>query len=243
MAILNYFLFIVLPYLALAFLIIGSIYRYRNQGFTVSSLSSEFLEGRQLFWGSQPFHWGLLFLFFGHLIAFLTPAEVLAWNSQPVRLLILEISAFSFGIAVLFGLCSLVHRRITNARIRTVTSKMDIFLLLILLLQVVTGLYTAYFYRWGSSWFAAVLTPYLWSIFKLSPDMAAVEAMPWMIKLHIAGAFTLILIIPFTRLMHFLVYPFPYIWRPYQVVMWYWNRKTVRDPDFVNKKKVPSKNN
>lgn len=240
---LNIFLFIVLPYLALAILLIGSIYRYRTNGFTVSSLSSEFLEGRTLFWGSQPFHWGLLFLFFGHLIAFLIPRSVLAWNSEPLRLIILEVSAFAFGLAVLFGLCALIYRRFSNPRIRTVTSKMDVFLLALLLLQTITGLLIAYSSRWGSSWFASVLTPYLWSIFTLTPDITAVSQTNWAIQTHIAGAFVLFLIIPFTRLIHLLVYPLPYLWRPYQVVMWYWNRQAVRDPNYPNEEKAKPMNN
>ena len=61
---LNQLLFVALPYVALAIFLVGSIYRYLYKGFKVSSLSSQFLEGRQLFFGSQPFHWGLFFLFF-----------------------------------------------------------------------------------------------------------------------------------------------------------------------------------
>lgn len=240
---LDILLFIVLPYLTLFILIGGSIYRYRTNGFTVSSLSSEFLEGRTLFWGSQPFHWGLLFLFFGHLIAFLIPRSVLAWNSEPVRLIILEVTAFGFGLAVLFGLGALIYRRATNARIRTVTSKMDIFLYVLLLVQVITGLLIAYSERWGSSWFASVLTPYLWSIFQLSPDISGLQNASWIIKTHIVGAYVLFLIIPFTRLMHLLVYPLPYLWRPYQVVRWYWDRKKIRDPQSATENNLPPKNN
>ncbi|MCC6684986.1 MAG: respiratory nitrate reductase subunit gamma, partial [Bacteroidia bacterium] len=81
---LNYLLFIALPYAALAVFIIGSIFRYRFMGFKVSSLSSQFLEGKNLFWGSQPFHWGMFFLFFGHLTAFLIPRAVIAWNGDPL---------------------------------------------------------------------------------------------------------------------------------------------------------------
>lgn len=239
---LNTFLFQILPYLALFVMVFGSIYRYRNQGFSVSSLSSEFLEARTLFWGTQPFHWGLMFLFFGHLAAFLIPHGVLAWNSEPLRLLILEISAFSFGLATLFGLCSFIYRRMGNARIRVVTSKMDIVLYIILLVQIISGLWIAYSIRWGSSWFSSVLTPYLWSIFKLSPDITAVSAMPWIVKTHIASAFVLVLIIPFTRLMHLLVAPIPYLWRPYQVVMWYWDREAIRDPDVSQKNIKPTNN-
>lgn len=216
----NTLLFIVLPYVALVLLLLGSIYRYRFSRFTVSSLSSQFLEGKELFYGSVPFHWGIVILFFGHLIAFLFPRSVIAWNGIPARLFILEIAAFAFGLLTLSGLIMLITRRINTPRLYPVTSSMDIFVYLILLLQVFTGLWTAVGYRWGSSWFASVLSPYLKSIFFFNPDMAAVSAMPLIIKIHIVSAFVVIGMIPFTRFMHFLVIPLTYIWRRYQVVMW-----------------------
>lgn len=227
---LNNFLLIGLPYAALAIFLIGTIWRYRSQRFSYSSLSSEFLERRKLFWGSVPFHYGLLFLFFGHLIAFLIPSSVLAWNSHPLRLLVLEISAFAFGLAVLWGLGVLAYRRLSSSRIRVVTSAMDVAILVLLLLEVVLGLWTALGYRWGSSWFAAVLTPYLQSLFVLQPETSAVAAMPMVVKLHIAFAFVIFGLIPFTRLVHLLVVPLHYLWRPYQRVIWYWNREKIRDP-------------
>ena len=226
----NNFFFIALPYIALIVFLIGTIYNYRVTKFKISSLSSEFLEGRHLFWGSVPFHWGLLFLFFGHLIAFLIPNAVIAWNSQPVRLLVLEISAFVFGLSMLVGLVNLLIRRWSNHRIRVVTTYMDIIVEVLILSQVLIGLWIAYEYRWGSSWFAATLTPYLWSVFKLNPSIDAVSAMPIWIKFHIIGSYLIILLFPFSRLMHALVAPIDYLWRPYQRVIWYWNRKTVRDP-------------
>lgn len=129
------FFLIVLPYIALATFFIGSVYRYTYKKFQVSSLSSQFLEGRKLFYGSVPFHWGILFIFFGHLIAFTIPRGVLAWNSQPVRLMILEITAFIFGISMLVGLINLVIRRYTTPRLKPVTNKMDLVIYILLILQ------------------------------------------------------------------------------------------------------------
>ncbi len=226
---LNTFSFLVLPYVATAVFLIGSIYRYINRGFQVSSLSSNFLERKRLFWGSQPFHYGLLFLFTGHLVAFLFPASVLAWNRMPVRLLILEMSAFAFGLATLLGLVLLVRRRLASRRVLMVTNRMDMLVYVILLVQIVSGLAVAYFNRWGSSWFASSLTPYLRSIFAFDPDIAAVRAMPWTVKLHIFSAWSIVAIIPFTRFMHFLVAPIDYIWRNYQLVIWNWNRRSIRN--------------
>jgi nitrate reductase gamma subunit len=227
---LNTFLFVAFPYTALVVFVVGVVYRYRQRGFTVSSLSSQFLEGNKLFWGSVPFHIGLLAVFLGHLIVFLLPEATLAWNSIPVRLIALEVTAFVFGLTVLVGLTSLMWRRLTNPRIRAVTTKTDIAIELLLLAQVVLGCWIALGFRWGSSWFAADLTPYLWSLVTLAPETAAVFALPWVIKLHIVGAFAILFMVPFSRLMHFVVAPLHYIVRPYQLVMWNWDRKVIRDP-------------
>ncbi|MBT5749956.1 MAG: respiratory nitrate reductase subunit gamma [Flavobacteriales bacterium] len=224
----DYFLFVGLPYAAFAIMLIGSILRYMDRGFTVSSLSTQFLEGKSLFWGSQPFHWGMMFLFFGHLVAFLFPASVIAFNGDPVRLLILEVTAFAFGLATLFGIIMLVIRRLTNKRVQIVTSKMDMVVFATLLTQIISGVYIAYFHRYGSTWFAASLTPYLRSIFAFNPDMSVVASMPLAVKIHVLSAFAIVGIIPFTRYMHFLVYPIAYIWRPYQKVIWNWNKNDIR---------------
>lgn len=225
---LNVLMFAALPYVSIAIFLIGSIYRYRNRGFQVSSLSSEFLERKKLFWGSQPFHWGLLILFFGHLIAFLFPRTVLAWNGRPIRLLILEYSSFAFALGTLLGLILLIRRRLGNTRVLVVSNKMDMLVYTVLLTQIITGLGVAFYVRWGSSWFASSVTPYLRSLFAGDPDIAAVSAMPWLIQVHIISAFTIIAIIPFTRFMHFLVAPIDYLWRGYQLVIWNWGRRGIR---------------
>ena len=161
---------------------------------------------------------------------------------MPVRLIILETTAFVFGLCVLVGLTGLMYRRFTNPRIRAVTTRMDVGIELLLLAQVVLGAWIALGYRWGASWFAADLTPYLWSIVTLSPDAVAVSALPWVIKLHIVGAFALLFMVPFTRLVHVVVAPLHYIVRPYQQVIWNWDRKTIRDPNTPWSKARPRSN-
>ncbi len=239
---LNTFLFVIFPYVAVIVFVFGVAYRYRQKGFTVSSLSSQFIEGKQLFWGTIPFHIGILVVFFGHLTAFLLPRATLAWNSIPMRLIVLEVTAFVFGLSVLVGLVFLMFRRVTNARIRAVTTKMDIAIELLLLAQVVLGCWIAIGFRWGASWFAADLTPYLWSLVRLAPETGPVFALPWVIKLHIVGAFVILFMVPFTRLVHFVVAPLHYIVRPYQLVMWNWDRRTIRDPSTAWSEARPKNN-
>lgn len=224
-------LFVTFPYFALFICIVGSIYRYKFLTFKYSSLSSEFLEQRKLFFGSVPFHIGISLIFIGHLFIFIFPNETLALNSIPLRLVIIEVGAFILGLSALFGLISLLIRRFTDQRLNVVTSKMDIFVEVVLLSQIILGVWIAYDYRWGSSWFASVLSPYLVSLLTFSPDIIAVSQLPLVIKLHIIGAFLIVLLIPFSRLVHFIVAPFSYIWRPYQKVIWYRSRKRIRNPE------------
>lgn len=224
---LNDVLFVVAPYVVLALFFTMTIWRYVKEKFSYSSYSSQFLENSYQFWGSVPWHYGILSLFAGHLIAFALPRELLWWNSVPARLYIIELSALIFAVVTLIGLVNLIIRRIIDPRIRAVTSKMDVIVLLLLLAQVGTGMWVALTARWGSSWFAAVVTPYLWSLFTFSPDASAVVNLPWSIKLHILGAYLILAVFPFTRLVHVLVVPNHYLWRRTQVVMW-------------NKRKAPS---
>lgn len=213
-------LFGAFPYLAIALMLVVSIQRYRRDGFTVTSLSSEFLESKWLFWGSVPFHLGILLVFFGHLIGFLVPRSVMAWNAVPVRLLILETTGLMAGLLALVGLVILVVRRMSDARLRAVTSPVDLGVYVILLFQVVTGLWIALGYRWGSAWYTAVLVPYLRSLFVLQPDVKVMADLPLVVRLHVIGAFTLFATFSATRLVHMLVAPIPYLWRRVQVVVW-----------------------
>lgn len=227
---LDSFMFIAFPYVATFVFVVGVAYRYYRMGFRVSSLSSQFLEGRKLFWGIVPFHIGLLIVFCGHLTAFVLPRLTLAWNADPLRLIILEVSAFVFGVSVLMSILLLLYRRLTDPRVVAVTSRMDYVVELLLLAQVTLGCWVALTFRWGSSWFAADLSPYLWSLVMFHPETTAVYALPWEIKLHIFGAFLILFMVPFTRLVHFVVAPLHYLARPYQQVMWNWDRKAIRSP-------------
>ncbi|MBI2893606.1 MAG: respiratory nitrate reductase subunit gamma [Deltaproteobacteria bacterium] len=217
-----------LPYVVMALCLIGTIHRYRSQAFTYSSLSSQFLENRHHFWGSVPFHYGILTLTAGHLVGFAIPRSVLAWNAVPVRLYVIEVAAFVAGLLTLVGLVNIVVRRLTDSKSRIVTSGIDWAVYLLLLSQTVTGLGTAMFYGWGSSWFASSASPYLWSLVTLQPDVSYVTALPWFVKLHVIGAWLLIGLFPFSRLVHILVVPNPYLWRKWQMVRWYWDRRTIR---------------
>ncbi|HWR35900.1 MAG TPA: respiratory nitrate reductase subunit gamma [Clostridia bacterium] len=225
--------FAVLPYVALFTFLLVSIQRYRKSPFTYSSLSSQFLENGEHFWGLVSFHYGILSLFVGHLIGLLLPQQVLWWNSRPARLYVLELSALVFGLMTLIGLCSAVHRRIFTSRARRVTSAADWVVLTLLVVEAAAGIYIAVFHPWGSSWFATSATPYVLSIFKFNPNVSYLATLPWVVKLHIVNAWLVIGFFPFTRLVHALVVPFPYLWRKPEIARWYGIRRM--DPIWIQR--------
>lgn len=222
------FFFGVLPYLAVLILIGGTIWRYATRQFTFSSLSSQFLEGRQLFWGSVPWHYGIIAILIGHLIGAFVPSSIIAFNGRPVRLYILEGTALALGLLLTVGLVLLVVRRFSSSRVRRVTSTMDVVLLAVLLLQVLSGVGTAILYRWGSGWYAQTVAPYFASVVAFRPEVQYVTSLPLLTQIHAANAFVLLAIFPFTRLVHMVAIPLSYLWRPSQIVVWYRRQATDR---------------
>ena len=214
-------LFAVLPYVSIVTFLLVSIIRYRIQSFSYSSLSSQFLENQQHFWALVPFHYGILTVLAGHIVAFLIPRSILVWNQDPLRLYVLEVTALIFGLLTMVSLVALVVRRLSHPKVKVVTSRSDWIVYALVAVQVASGVLVAVFYPWGSSWFAAAATPYLWSLVTLNPDLNAVSQMPLLVKLHVVNAYLLIGFFPFSRLVHVLVVPNPYLWSKPQVVRWY----------------------
>ncbi len=216
---LNEFLFGVLPYVVGVLAIVGTIVRWKKHEFTVTSLSSQLLESRQLYWGTFAFHWGLSLVLLGHLAALVVPRGFELWNGAPLRLYLLEITGLALALWAAFGLVILIHRRITNHRIRKVTTPMDFVVLATIAVQIGSGIWIAIGYRWGSYWGTSVFVPYVWGLLTFQPDPALVDALPLMLKLHVLSFFVFVALFPFTRLVHIITLPLQYFFRPWQRVV------------------------
>jgi nitrate reductase gamma subunit len=212
-------LFVAFPYVAVALAIVVGVQRYRTNRFSYSTLSSQILENRTLFWGSVPWHYGIVVVLLAHLIGFLIPGIWASITSDQAALYTIEMIGFAFGMAALFGLCVLMVRRSTYERIRAVTSPMDWVLLIALLVQVALGMYVSLAYRWGADWYVDTAVPWLVSLVSLNPQTQYVSSLPWAVKLHMLNGFLVIALFPFSRLVHLIMFPFWYIWRPYHLVI------------------------
>lgn len=219
----DYFIFGIMPYVALTVLIVGSIMRYERDPFTWKSSSSQLLRRKQLIWGSVLFHVGIITVFFGHLIGLFTPVWVLDvlgipyWLKQWMAVLI----GGPAGIAALIGSTMLLHRRLFDARIRVTSSYPDIIIMVLIWLQLAIGLLTitqtlqhmdgaemVRFMNWSQS--VVTLNLNAWT---------TVIDVHWLYKTHIFLGLLITALFPFTRLVHMLSAPIRYLWRPgYQVV-------------------------
>ena len=218
-------LFGVFPYVAVALMFGVGIYRYCVDRYSWSSQSSQFLESRVLFWGSIPWHYAILIILLSHFLAFLVPSGWAVVLGSPLRLYLLEVTGLALGVSTLIAVALLIFRRAVNARVSAVTTVIDWLVLFALLLQVATGVYIAFTLRWGSVWYLHTATPWLWSLVKLDPQVHYLAALPAVVKLHAFNAFLILALFPFSRLVHVISVPLTYLSRPYQIVIWYRERR------------------
>ncbi|MCC7360666.1 MAG: respiratory nitrate reductase subunit gamma [Anaerolineales bacterium] len=221
-------LFVAFPYVAVTLAIVMGIYRYYSDRFSYSSLSSQFLENRTLFWGSVPWHYGVILVLGAHLLAAVFPKLWGDLIADQIRLYVLEVTGLALALMALIGLVLLVVRRLTNPRAFAVTSIMDWLLLITLAAQVGLGAWVAFYYRWGSDWYLHTAVPWMLSLVTFNPQIQHVTALPAVVKWHLLLGFVIIGLFPFTRLVHLVTFPITYLWRPIQVVIWNRRPRTTR---------------
>jgi len=217
------FLFTVYPYICLGVFFMGSLARFDRDQYTWKSDSSQLLRAGQLRWGSNLFHAGILFLFFGHLFGQLTPHwlyEIFVSASQ--KQLLAVVAGGIAGAICFIGLTLLLHRRIFDPRIRLTSHRTDIAILVILWVQLSIGLATlpSSLHHVSEPTTMLRLASYLQGIAMFQPDASLVAGVEWHFQLHMLLGMTIFLLFPFSRLVH--VWSgfgtVAYLFRPYQLV-------------------------
>ncbi len=220
---LDNFLFGVYPYIALAIFLLGSLLRFDRDQYTWKSDSSQMLKAGQLRWGSNLFHIGVLFLFFGHTVGMLTPHFVYEhFISAGNKQLMAMISGGLAGLAGFIGVSILLHRRLREPRIRINSKTSDIVLLVLLWLQLALGLATVPLS--GQHLDGSMMMKLAgWAQHIVTFQPGAVELLAeagFIFKLHMFLGMSIFVIFPFTRLVHVWsgFASVAYLFRPYQVV-------------------------
>ena len=220
------FLFGIFPYIALGVGIMGSVARYDRDPFTWKSSSSQMLRRKQLVLGSILFHIGVLVIFFGHLGGLLTPIWIFdaLGISHGAKQLLAVVAGGIAGVMALIGGLMLFHRRWTDPRIRKTSSVWDIAILAMLIAQLVLGLGTV-FVSLGHLDGHEMVKFMSWAQGIFTFDKAAadhISDVALVFKLHLLLGLTIILVFPFTRLVHLVsgfAAPIRYLLRPgFQIV-------------------------
>ncbi|MHC9510597.1 respiratory nitrate reductase subunit gamma [Kangiella sp. M94] len=218
----NTLLFGIYPYIALAICIVGCWIRFDREPYTWKAHSSQMLSNKGMRIASIFFHVGVIFILLGHFVGLLLPEAIYHYFiSTADKQLLAMVSGGFFGIICLIGLVMLIHRRLTNDRVRANSSKSDIFILFLLLVQLLLGLLTIAVssqHMDGSvmvqlaNWAQSIVT---FQGFEAAAYIANVHII---YKLHVFVGMTMILVFPFTRLVHIISMPIWYFGRKYQVV-------------------------
>jgi nitrate reductase gamma subunit len=214
------FLWVVYPYICLTVFVLGHIWRYRYDKFGWTTRSSQLYENRLLRIGSPLFHFGIIGVFFGHVVGLGIPESwtgAIGISEGMYHFMAVSIGALA-GLATVVGMVILIYRRRTTGPVFSVTTRMDKVMYLFLATVILLGLYNTvaanifghYDYREGVSiWFRGIFR------FQLHPALMA--AAPWSFKLHGLVAMALFALWPFTRLVHVFSAPLGYLTRPYIV--------------------------
>ncbi len=211
------------PYVALTVFLLGSLLRFDHSQYTWRTGSSQLLRRKQMMWGSNLFHVGILAIFGGHLVGLLTPVVVfdtLGISHTFKQLLAMGVGGVA-GVACWIGIALLAHRRLYDPRIRNTSSGADTGILLLLWAQLTLGLGTIFvsanhldghemlkFMGWAQG------------IVTLNPGASVLIAdVHPIFKCHLLLGMTMFLVFPFTRLVHVWSAPVWYLGRKgYQVV-------------------------
>ena len=219
----NAFLFDIYPYICLTVFLLGSLIRFDRDQYSWKSDSSQLLRAGQLRWGSNLFHLGVLFLFFGHSVGMLTPHFVYEpFMTAGAKQVLAMVSGGVFGVLGFIGVSLLLHRRLSDDRIRITSKTSDIVLLWLLWAQFALGLGTIPLsaqHLDGSvmlklaEWAQHIVT------FQAGASVLLADV-GWVFKTHMVLGMSIFLIFPFTRLVH--VWSgfgtLAYVLRPYQLV-------------------------
>lgn len=216
----NQFLWVVVPYVCLTTFVVGHLWRYRYDKFGWTTRSSQLYENRLLRIGSPLFHFGIIGVFFGHVIGLGIPrswTEAVGVSEGLYHFMAVSVGGLA-GLATVVGMAILIYRRRTNGPVFSATTRMDKVMYLFLGTVILLGLYNTvasnvfghFDYRESVSvWFRGIFR------FQLHPDLMA--AAPLGFQLHGLVAMALFALWPFTRLVHVFSVPLGYLTRPYIV--------------------------
>ncbi|GGE50427.1 nitrate reductase subunit gamma [Pullulanibacillus camelliae] len=208
------FWWVIFPYISLAIMIVGVLYRYAFRQLTWAAPSTEFFEKKWLRIGSPLFHYGIVFAIVGHVMGILVPINVYEYfgiTSEMYHAGGIIGGGFA-GLMVIVGLVILLIRKITIDKVRVHATFADFFIVIALIVVAGIGAYMTIIYNTTvvEYEYRATIGPWFRSLFLFQPNYELMKHVPFIFKLHVLTAFGLFASIPFTRLIHFYSLPVHY---------------------------------
>lgn len=205
------------PYIALAVFISGALVRLVKRNTTVRAHSTQFFGNNRLVkWGSVLFHVSMLMIVGGHIFGLLTPKWLytLLITTETKYIIAIILGGFS-GVLALVGICMLILRRVKNETLRKNSTPFDFIITSLLLLQICLGLGCTYVTANSSLENYVSLGEWAQGLALFEPNSwIHIANVHWVYKVHIIVGFAIFFIYPYTKLMHMLVAPIHYIFRP-----------------------------
>lgn len=223
MSFFNIFMFSYFPYIAILIFILGSIFRYENNQYSWKSSSSQLLNNKLFFFSSNCFHFGILFLMCGHFFGLLTPHFLYSkFITAEHKQLLAMISGGIAGIICFFGLTLLIYRRMSDDRVNKTSNFSDLYVLFLLYIQLLLGLFSIFisYSHIDNPSTMISLANWVQGIFTFSPNLHLyVVSEHFIFKAHLFFGMLILVIFPFTRLVHVFSFPYLYFLRTgYQIV-------------------------
>ncbi|MCP2258223.1 nitrate reductase gamma subunit [Streptoalloteichus tenebrarius] len=214
-------LWLVLPYVTIAVLVGGTVWRFRHDRFGLSTRSSQLHESRVLRVASPLFHFGLLFVVGGHVFGLLVPKSVtrlLGLGQEAYHVLALVMGTVA-GLAAVGGLAALIWRRWGTPAVRAATTRNDRLTYLLLVVVLLAGMATTDLTNGvlGEYDYRETVSPWFRGILLLHPDPTLMASVPLTYKVHVLAGMVLFCLWPFSRLIHAFTAPVHYLFRPYVV--------------------------
>ncbi|WP_019673228.1 respiratory nitrate reductase subunit gamma [Psychrobacter lutiphocae] len=219
---LQIFLFGIYPYIALVVAIIGTWARFDLSQYSWKTGSSQMLRKKNMRAASNLFHIGIIGILLGHFVGLLTPHWVYEpFITAPQKQLLAMVAGGIAGVVCWIGMIMLIIRRFTDDRISHTSSMSDKLVLIILFVQLNLGLLTivaSTSHMDGGTMMQLASWAQNITVFRPLQALSSIEGTSVVYQLHIALGITLILIFPFTRLIHIISAPVWYLGRRYQIV-------------------------
>ena len=213
---LDFLLWVVVPYLCLAVFVVGHVWRYRRDQYGWTARSTQLLERRLLYLGSNLFHFGILAAIGGHVLGILVPrswTEAVGISDSLYHWLAVLAGTLS-GIAIVAGFAILLYRRFSAPRVRATTTRSDLVLYPVLVVVIFFGMLATV---WGTAIdryaYRETVSPWFRGIFTLQPQEGLMANASFVFQAHALTAWLLLAIWPFTRLVHVWSVPLAYFGR------------------------------